>query len=131
MTDPNENGIARARAALKGWLEWNERVGAGAHFNDERVNIMLANIVSAYADSLRPDDEGWFSMASYPVGNRAQFYLAEGEKGNGEIAIGMAFPNERGEFDSYWTWGGPNSGSDIYEVPLMWRPLPDFPKQQT
>lgn len=61
-----------------------------------------------------------------PEGDRIFLLLAKGEKGNGELAVGMVFNNPgHGGIDCWWTWGGPNSGSDICEVPIAWAPLPD------
>lgn len=57
----------------------------------------------------------------YNEGDRVFLLLSRGEKGNGELAVGMTFE----PFDFYWTWGGPNSGEDIDEKPVAWAPLPE------
>lgn len=58
---------------------------------------------------------------SAPEGERVFLLLAKGEKGNGEIAVGMVFT----PVDGWWSWGGPNSGCDDNEVPVAWAPLPE------
>jgi hypothetical protein len=63
-------------------------------------------------------------MKTVPPGERVFLLLARGEKGNGELAVGMVFPDQYGAIDCYWTWGGPNSGSDIDEAPIGWAALP-------
>lgn len=68
----------------------------------------------------------WQPMDTVPEGERVFLFLPEGEKGNGELAIGMVFRNYSGLIDCYWTWGGPNSGSDIDEAPVFWAELPDW-----
>lgn len=62
-----------------------------------------------------------FDMRSAPSGERLFLLLEHGEKGNGELAVGMVM---EGYTDHYWTWGGPNSGSDINEYPIAWALLP-------
>lgn len=59
-----------------------------------------------------------------PDGDRVFLLLEKGEKGNGELAVGMIVRLGNDPIDCYWTWGGPNSGSDINEVPVAWAPLP-------
>ena len=54
-------------------------------------------------------------------------WLEKGEKGNGEITVGMVFREPGEVIDCYWTWGGPNSGSDIDEAPTRWAWLPLTP----
>lgn len=66
-----------------------------------------------------------FDMQSVPRGERVFLFLERGEKGNGELAVGMVCSDQGEPIDCYWTWGGPNSGSDIDEVPKAWAPLPD------
>ena len=73
----------------------------------------LGDAILAYADALKPDADGWYPMESYHEGSRVLFFLEEGEKGNGEIASGMAFKDDGGSYSSFWTWGGPNSGSVV------------------
>lgn len=59
-----------------------------------------------------------------PRGDRVFLLLEKGEKGNGELAVGMICGPAGSPIDCYWTWGGPNAGSDINEVPVAWAPLP-------
>lgn len=75
-----------------------------------------------------PMSEPWIrwnmDINTVPRGDRVFLLLEKGEKGNGELAVGM-IASEVGEpIDCYWTWGGPNSGSDINEIPVAWAPLP-------
>jgi hypothetical protein len=64
-------------------------------------------------------------LTECPSGDRVFLLLADGEKGNGELAVGMLCYTEPENIDCYWTWGGPNSGTDINEVPIAWAPLPE------
>lgn len=66
-----------------------------------------------------------FDMQAVPRGDRVFLLLREGEKGNGELAVGMICTEPGEPIGHYWTWGGPNSGSDIDEAPIAWAPLPD------
>lgn len=66
-----------------------------------------------------------FNLKEAGPGERVFLLLRKGEKGNGELAVGMLCPLDKGEINCYWTWGGPNSGSDIDEVPVAWAPLPE------
>lgn len=59
-----------------------------------------------------------------PRGDRVFLLLRRGEKGNGELAVGMICGDPAEPIDCYWTWGGPNSGSDVDEVPVAWAELP-------
>ena len=69
----------------------------------------------------------WQPMETAPEADQVFLLLAKGERGNGELAIGMVIRDGDGGFyDCYWTWGGPNSGSDIYETPVRWAPLPEW-----
>lgn len=70
----------------------------------------------------------WKPISTLPDGERAILFLPHGEKGNGEITTGMIFRDDDGTVTHFWTWGGPNSGSDIDEAPTHWMPLPDFPQ---
>jgi hypothetical protein len=63
-------------------------------------------------------------ITSCPFGEQVFLLLAKGEKSNGELAVGMLCPINS-VIDRYWTWGGPNSGSDISEIPVAWAPLPE------
>ena len=72
----------------------------------------------------------WRDMSELPAeleGHRLLLWLEKGEKGNGELAVGMIYRNDDGSIDGYWTWGGPNSGSDISEPPTKWALLPFDP----
>jgi hypothetical protein len=69
-------------------------------------------------------DVDWQTIDTAPEGERLLLYLEHGEKGNGEIAVGMIFRNEGWPLDCYWTWGGPNSGNDVDEAPTHWALLP-------
>lgn len=71
----------------------------------------------------------WQPISSLPEGEHVLLYWPHGELGVGGIECGMVF-----RFDgvwSYWTHGGPNSGSDWEpangEMPTNWMPLPDPP----
>lgn len=66
-----------------------------------------------------------FDMESVPRGDRVFLLLLDGEKGNGELAVGMILCDKGQRIDHYWTWGGPNSGSDVCEAPIAWAPLPE------
>lgn len=69
----------------------------------------------------------WQDIETVPDGQRVLLWLEHGEKGNGEIAVGMVVRLGPDVVDSYWTWGGPNSGSDIDERPTKWALLPFAP----
>lgn len=73
----------------------------------------------------------WRPIEDVPDGERVELFLEKGEKGNGEIAVGMVIREDwhQGppQINGYWTWGGPNSGSDINERPTHWRRLRPFP----
>jgi hypothetical protein len=65
-----------------------------------------------------------FDINAVPRGDRVFLLLEKGEKVNGELAVGMICSEPGEPIDCYWTWGGPNSGSDINEAPVAWAPLP-------
>lgn len=65
-----------------------------------------------------------FDMDAVPRGDRVFLLLEKGERGNGELAVGMICTDLGQPIDHFWTWGGPNSGSDIDETPIAWAPLP-------
>lgn len=72
----------------------------------------------------------WKPLSDLPAelhGTRLLLWLDEGEKGNGEVAVGMIFPDIDGRVGGYWTWGGPNSGYLIEEVPTMYARIPYAP----
>jgi fermentation-respiration switch protein FrsA (DUF1100 family) len=70
----------------------------------------------------------WRTIDTAPEGERILLYLEEGEKGNGEIAVGMIYRDEGSRaVDCYWTWGGPNAGADVNEAPTHWALLPEGP----
>lgn len=74
----------------------------------------------------------WHPIDTVPDGERVELFLERGEKGNGEVAIGMMLREPNGGIPShYWTWGGPNSGSDIDEKPTHWRRIRPFPDGST
>lgn len=71
----------------------------------------------------------WQPIATMPFGERVMLFFAGGEKGNGEIDTNWVYPEDDTDEDarrngpwSYWTWGGPNSGSDFErdEKPALW-----------
>lgn len=67
----------------------------------------------------------WKPISSMPFGERVMLFFAGGEKGNGEIDTNWVYPVEDDNSDGewyYWTWGGPNSGSDFHrdEKPVLW-----------
>jgi hypothetical protein len=66
----------------------------------------------------------WQPISTMPFGERVMLFFADGEKGNGEIDTNWVFRDERNPDGpwSYWTWGGPNSGSDFErdEKPILW-----------
>lgn len=67
----------------------------------------------------------WQPIETLPFGRRVMLFFAEGEKGNGEIDTNWVYlaaeQDPRGRW-VYWTWGGPNSGSDFTrdEKPVLW-----------
>jgi len=77
----------------------------------------------------------WRPISTLPFGTRVILFFRRGEKGNGEIDTNWVYP-EHGEWDldgaadddarngpwHYWTWGGPNAGSDFErdEKPALW-----------
>ena len=69
----------------------------------------------------------WRDIKTVPDGRRVFLWLEKGEKGNGELAVGMCFRKPDGSVDGWWTWGGPNSGSDDNECPTHWAPLSPNP----
>lgn len=73
----------------------------------------------------------WIPIDDIPEeleGKNLLLWLEEGERGNGEIAVGMVIRNRpEGTIDCYWTWGGANSGSDINEAPTHYALLPFAP----
>lgn len=66
-----------------------------------------------------------FDIKTVPRGDRVFLLLEEGEKGNGELAVGMICGDIGEDIKGFWSWGGPNSGSDSDEIPIAWAPLPD------
>jgi hypothetical protein len=70
----------------------------------------------------------WEPIDTVPEGRRVLLWLERGEKGNGEIAVGMMFYDGSKPSDYYWTWGGPNSGDAMEgERPTLWALLPYAP----
>lgn len=74
----------------------------------------------------------WHPIDTAPNDRRVLLWLDEGEKGNGEIAVGIVFRENLDDPTSkvvgYWTWGWANSGSDVYERPTHWAWLPLTPE---
>lgn len=77
------------------------------------------------SNSIPPLD--WRLIETLPDGECVFLFYESGEKGNGEIEIAMVFTDGNRDHRnwSWWTWGGPNSGSDYErkEKPLMWAPI--------
>ncbi len=74
---------------------------------------------------------GWEPIATVPEGTHVLLWFPLGERGVGGMETAMVFrgyPDNPGGL-SYWTHGGPNSGSDWEprEPPTHWRHLPDLP----
>jgi hypothetical protein len=67
----------------------------------------------------------WRPIETLPFGERVMLFFEHGEKGNGEIDFSWVYPtdesNPAGPWH-YWSWGGPNSGSDFEraEKPVLW-----------
>lgn len=71
----------------------------------------------------------WKSIETLPEGEHVALYWPEGEKGVGGIECATVFfgdPHSRSGM-SFWTHGGPNSGSDWDprdgEKPIFWARL--------
>jgi hypothetical protein len=71
----------------------------------------------------------WNPISTMPFGQRVTLYFEHGEKGNGEIDTNWVYPEDESSDQaaragrwSYWTWGGPNAGSDFErdEKPVLW-----------
>lgn len=82
---------------------------------------------------------GWQPIETLRDGECVLLWFPHGERGIGGIETAMVFRHESHAFGtewSFWTHGGPNSGSD-WEVwngpdgkperPTHWMPLPDPP----
>lgn len=72
----------------------------------------------------------WQPIDTYRDGDFVLFWFPRGQRGNGAKETAMAFRDSSGW--SFWTHGGPNSGSDFEpggpgEVPTMWCRLPNAP----
>jgi hypothetical protein len=68
----------------------------------------------------------WQPIATMPFGKRVLLFFERGEKGNGEIDTNWVYNGDSPEEPwIYWTWGGPNSGSDFTrdERPVLWAPV--------
>lgn len=100
-----------------------------ADFSDDTTD---ESILVKWNAALAARQEGeWQPIDTVPDGERVELFLEHGEKGNGEIAVGMVFRNDDGSIpDHYWTWGGPNSGLDVNERPTHWRHLRPFPDRR-
>jgi hypothetical protein len=74
----------------------------------------------------------WQPIETLPEGEHVLLYWTKGERGGGGIECATVFRGLIGYDWSYWTHGGPNSGSDWetrdYEIPTHWMPLPEPPK---
>jgi hypothetical protein len=74
--------------------------------------------------------DDWRPFSTYTQGEYVEFYFERGERGNGMSEMARAYldgespPDDPGSW-SYWTYGGPNSGSDFSsdELPTHWRPV--------
>lgn len=47
-------------------------------------------------------------------------WLKEGQKGNGELAVGMFVYYDGEDEGGWWTWGGPNANVYFEEEPTHW-----------
>lgn len=123
MADP----MTAAVAAVRGWVDWSSRLNISLP-----AECVVGSVVHAYASALVPDDDGWFDIASVPEGVPVQLFWEYGERGVGGQESAMVFRNPEGGF-SFWTHGGPNSGSDWEpanrEMPTHWRPQPPNPRR--
>lgn len=122
-TDPR----SAAAAAVMRWLEWAARDGR-LEVSRAPVDLIVDAVIQAYAAALVPDAAGWFPIESLPEGQHVELYWPDGERGVGGIECATVFRNGLpfGGY-SYWTHGGPNSGSDWEpangEFPTHWRPI--------
>lgn len=74
----------------------------------------------------------WQPIETVPEGEHVLLWFPKGERGNGGIECATIFKGDtiHPSGMSFWTHGGPNSGSDWdpEEAPTHWQPLPDPPK---
>lgn len=80
----------------------------------------------------KPFGIDWQPMFKVPLGERVFLFLERGEKGNGELAVGIVssstYQVDGKEFHEVhvWSWGGANAGGiTTSEVPAAWAPLPE------
>lgn len=90
---------------------------------DEAIAVALLGTAADGDTVIITIDKSWEPIETVPRGKRVELFLPSGEKGNGEIAVGMICTDPGEPIDHYWTWGGPNSGMDIDYVPTHWRAL--------
>jgi hypothetical protein len=76
----------------------------------------------------------WQPIETAPEGEHVLFYWPHGEKGVGGMECATMFRGDVWSSTgmSFWTHGGPNSGTDWEprdgENPTHWQPLPEPPK---
>lgn len=87
----------------------------------------VAELIATHAAEQTRLLREWRPIKTAPMGEPIEVYFAHGEKGNGEIAV--VYGCDSGHSIGWWTWGGPNSGSDYTEEPVCWRPLRNFPTE--
>ncbi|WP_283393178.1 hypothetical protein [Photobacterium phosphoreum] len=78
---------------------------------------------------------GWieWSPETCPEGFNVLFWFEQGERGGGGMEyLQMLLTGDQHDPVSFWTHGGPNSGSDYYseELPSHWRVPPDPPGEE-
>lgn len=120
----SDKTTAKAIAEVDRWIDW-----AGDRRRPPAKHI-VEDVVNAYAGALVPSGP-WFPIESLPEGRNVLLYFPYGEKGVGGMECAMVFRSELDGSWSYWTHGGPNSGSDWEprddERPTHWMPLPEPP----
>ncbi len=126
MSDKPET-TSKAQSAVQGWADWSKKTGVALPSDQ-----IVADVVEAYAADLVPHGR-WFPISSLPEGRHVLLYWQDGERGAGGTECATVFRGPGGEW-SYWTHGGPNSGSDWEpynrEKPTHWMPLPEPPEDQ-
>ena len=74
----------------------------------------------------------WQPIETAPGGRHILIWFPKGETGNGNMETATICRDENEPFGmSFWTHGGPNSGSDweAFEAPTKWRDLPPPPRE--
>lgn len=91
------------------------------------MNVRVVEHGWDQSHALQPASQ-WRDIASLPEGQHVLLYLPNGERGVGGMETAMVFKD--GDGWSYWTHGGPNSGSDfeLVEKPTHYQPLPAPPE---